>query len=73
MGEAIAKPCLLMAIFERTEEKESRFPRVRLLVLITDDKYVGWKNLIALNVMRLYLNKIRYEMESHNLSHVITV
>ena len=30
---------------------------VRLLVLIKDDKYVGWENLIVLNVIRLYLNR----------------
>ena len=34
------------------------------MVLIKDDKYVGLENLIALNVMRLYLNKILYEMGS---------
>ena len=38
----------------QTEERESCFPQVRLLVMI---KYVGWENLIALNVIRLYLNK----------------
>ena len=43
-----------------TEERESRFPQVRLLGLIKDDKYEGWENLIALNVIRLYLNRIRY-------------
>ena len=62
--EAIAKSCLPMASLGRTEEIESRFPRVRLLVLIKDDKYVGWENLIALNVIRLYLNRIWYEMGS---------
>ena len=51
MGEAIAKPCLPMAFLGRIEERESRFPRVRLLVLIKDDKYVGWENLIVLNVI----------------------
>ena len=28
--------------------------QVRLLVLIKDDKYVGWENLMALKVIRLY-------------------
>ena len=37
---------------------------MRLLVLIKDDKDVGWENLMALNVMRLYLNKMQYEMGS---------
>ena len=32
--------------------------------LIKDDKYEGWENLIALNVIRLYLNRIWYEMGS---------
>ena len=64
MGEAIAKPRLPMAFLGRTEERESRFPRVRLLGLIKDDKYEGWENLIALNVIRLYLNRIQYEMGS---------
>ena len=32
--------------------------------LIKDDRYVGLENLIALNVKRLYLNKIWYEMGS---------
>ena len=62
VGEAIAKPRLPMAFLGRTEERESRFPRVRLLGLIKDDKYEGWENLIALNVIKLYLNRIRYEM-----------
>ena len=35
-----------------------------LVVLIKDDKYVVWENLIALKVIRLYLNKIWYEMGS---------
>ena len=64
MGEAIAKPRLPMAFLGRTEERESRFPRVRLLVLIKDDKSVGLENSIALNVIRLYLNRIRYVMGS---------
>ena len=51
-----------MAFLGRTEE--IRFPRVRLLDLIKDDKYAGWENLIALKVIRLYLNRIRYEMGS---------
>ena len=55
MGEAIAKPRLSMAFLGQTEEREIRFPRVRLLDLIKDDKYVGWENLIALNVIRWYL------------------
>ena len=64
VGEDIAKPRLQVAFLGRTEERESRLPRVRLLVLIKDDNYVGWENLIALNVIRLYLNRIRYEMGS---------
>ena len=44
VGEVIAKPRLSMAFLGQTEERESRFPRVRLLVLIKDDKYVGWEN-----------------------------
>ena len=64
MGEAIAKPRLPMAVLGRSEERESRFPRVRLLVLNEDDKYVGWEKLIVLNIIRLYLNRIRYEMGS---------
>ena len=59
MGEAIAKPCLPMAFLGQTEERDSRFPRVRLLVMIKDDKYVGWENLMALKVIRLYLNKMQ--------------
>ena len=62
MGEAISKPRLPMAFLGQTEERENQFPRVRLLGLIKDDKYEGWENLIALNVIRLYLNRIRYEM-----------
>ena len=46
MGEAIAKPRLPMAFLGRTEERESRFPQVRLLGLIKDDTYEGWENLI---------------------------
>ena len=53
-----------MAFLGQTEERDSRFPEVRLLVLIKDDKYVGWENLSVLRVMRLYLNKIWYEMGS---------
>ena len=56
--ETIAKLLLPMAFLGPTEE------RVRLLVLIKYDKYVGWENLIALNVIRLNWNKIRYEMGS---------
>ena len=41
ISEAIAKPDLPMAFIGQTEERDSRFPRVRLLVLINDDKYVG--------------------------------
>ena len=51
VGEAIAKPCLPMTFMGRIEERESRFPRVRLLDLIKDDKYDCWENLIALNVV----------------------
>ena len=35
---------------------------MRLLLLIKDDKYVDLENVMALNVMRLYLNKMRSEM-----------
>ena len=49
-----------MAFLGQTEERDSLFPRVRLLALIKDDKYVGWENLMALKVIRLYLNKMRY-------------
>ena len=62
LGEAIAKPLLPMAFLGQTEETDSRFLRVRLLVLIKDEKYAGWEYLMTLNVMRLYLNKMRYEM-----------
>ena len=64
VGEAIAKLHLPLAFLGRTEERESRFPQVRLLVLIKVDNRVGWEKFIALNVIRLYLNKIRYEMRS---------
>ena len=37
MGGAIAKPCLPMVFLGQTEERESRFPQVMLLVLIKDD------------------------------------
>ena len=33
---------------------------MRLLVLIKVNKYVGWENLMALKVIRLYLNNMRY-------------
>ena len=55
MGEAIAKPHLPMVFLEQTEERDSLLPQVRLLALIRDDKCVGWKNLMALKVIRLYL------------------
>ena len=42
-----------MRFLGQIEERDSRFPRVRLLVLIKDDKYIDWDNLMALNVMRL--------------------
>ena len=58
MGEAIAKPRLPMAFLGQTEERDSLFPRVRLLVWIKDDKYMDWENLMALKVIRLYLNKM---------------
>ena len=64
MGETIAKPHQPIAFLGQTEERDSRFPRERPLVLIKDDKYVGWENLMALKVIILYLNKIRYERES---------
>ena len=53
----LQKPHLAMAFLGQTEERDSLFPRVRLLVLIKDDKYVGWENLMALKVIRLYLNE----------------
>ena len=62
VGEAIAKPRLPMAFLGQTEEGDSRFPQVRLLLLIKDDKYVGQENLMALKVIRLYLNKMQYVM-----------
>ena len=46
-----------MAFLGQTEERDNQFPQVRLLFLIKDDKYVGWENLMALKVIRLYLNK----------------
>ena len=64
MGETIAKHRLPMSFLGQTEERDSKFPRVRLLVLIKDDKYVGWENLMALKVTTLYLNKMRYVMGS---------
>ena len=66
MGEGIAKPLLPMAFPGQTEERDtcSRFPVVRLLVLINDDRYVGWQSLMALNVIRIYFNKMCYEMGS---------
>ena len=48
MGEAIAKPHLPMAFFGQIEERGSRFPQVRLLVLIKDDKYVDWEKINGL-------------------------
>ena len=65
VGEAIAKSRLPKAFLGQIEGIDSLFPGERLLVLIKDDKYVGWENLMALNVMRLHLNKMRYEMGSH--------
>ena len=53
-----------MAFLGQTEERDSRFPRVRLLFLIKDDKYVGWENLMDLKVIRLYLNKTLYVIGS---------
>ena len=64
MGEAIAKPCLPMAFLGQTEERDSQFPRVRLLVLIKDDNYVGWENLMVLKVIKIYLKKMQYVIES---------
>ena len=62
MGKAIANPLLPMAFLGQTEERDSLFLRVRLLVLIKDDKFVGWENLMALKVKSLHLNKMRYVM-----------
>ena len=45
-----------MSFLGQTEERGSQFPRVRVLVSIKDDKYVGWENLMALKATRLYLN-----------------
>ena len=50
-----------MAFLGQTKERDSLLARVRLLVLIKEDKYVGWENLMAMKVIRLYLNKTRYE------------
>ena len=63
-GEGIAKPGLPVAFQGQTEERASRFPPVRLLVLIKDDKYVGWENLMTLKVIRLYLSKMQYVIGS---------
>ena len=54
----MAEPRLPMAFLGQTEERDRRFSQVRLLVLIKDDKYVGWENLMALKVIRLYFNKM---------------
>ena len=64
VGEAIAKPRLPMAFLGQAEGRDSLFPQVWLLVLIKDEKYVGWENLMALNVIRLYLNKMQYVIGS---------
>ena len=64
VGEAIAKPHLSMAFLGQTEEQDSLFPGVRLLVLIKDHKYVGWENVMTLKVIRLYLNKMQYAIGS---------
>ena len=64
VGEGIAKPRLPMAFLGQTEERDSLFPRVRLLVLIKDDEYVHWENVMALKVISLYLNKMWYLMGS---------
>ena len=61
-GEVTAKPHLLMAFFGQTEERDSQFPRERLLVLIKEDKCVDWDILIVLNVIKLYLIKMWCEM-----------
>ena len=53
-----------MAFLGQAEERDSRFPRVKLLDLIKNDKYVGWENLMALNVKRLHLNNMQHEMGS---------
>ena len=60
VGETIAKSNLPMAFLGQTVERDG----LRLLVLIKDDKYVGWENLMALKVIILYLNKMQYEMGS---------
>ena len=57
MGEAVAKPHLPMAFLGQTGERDSRFLWVRILVLIKDDKYVGWENLMTMDVMRLYFRQ----------------
>ena len=53
-----------MVFLEQTDEKDSQFYCMRLLALIKDDKYADWEKLMALNVMKLYLNKIQNKMES---------
>ena len=71
VGEAIAKPLLPIGFLGRTEERKRRFPRVRLPVLTKDDKHVGWENLTVFNVIRLYLNRIQYEMGSLECDKII--
>ena len=61
---ANGKTRLPMAFLGQTEERDSRFPRVRLLVLIKDDKYISWEKFMALKVTILYLNKKLYDMRS---------
>ena len=51
MGEAITKPRLPMAFLGQN-------------VLIKDGKYVGWENLMASNVMRLYLTTFSINWEA---------
>ena len=58
------KPLQNPAFLGQTEERDGQFPRVKLLVLINDDKYVVWENLMALKVIRLYFNKMQYLMGS---------
>ena len=45
-----------MSFLGQTEERFN-FARVRLLVLIKDENYVGWENLMALKVITLYFKQ----------------
>ena len=57
-GRSHCKTSLTNGLLGQTKERDSWFPLERLLVLIKVDTYVGWENLMALNVMRLCSNKM---------------